>query len=74
MFGHLFDRYPGKWREIKDANDEALIVAMTTSLKGDRVVLMKPSKGTNANCLTREQVAALIPLLQHFVDTGELPK
>jgi hypothetical protein len=24
--------------------------------------------------LTREQVAALLPLLQHFADTGELPK
>lgn len=24
--------------------------------------------------LTRDQVAALLPLLQHFVDTGELPK
>lgn len=24
--------------------------------------------------LTREQVAALIPALQHFVDTGELPQ
>ena len=53
-----------------------------SSLATDNAIWLGQNRGTHletGECLARmhlnqEQVKALLPLLQHFVDTGELPR
>ncbi len=68
------------WFGVADANPQVMAthaasVGMHTSETSGWVPYPLPSAvSLNTRMhLTREQVAALLPTLQHFVDTGELP-
>lgn len=68
------------WLGVENVNPEilwkdALHLGIETDVREGHIpyVFPKEVQFTNRMHLTRKQVAALLPLLQVFVDTGELP-
>ena len=67
---------------FKDHNGEACSIQKSSLMEPDCIWLgcehetIHPTMGLSCGArmhLTQQMVADLIPLLQHFVDTGELP-